>query len=317
MKSFPTLCLLFCLAASIVWSQTKGTITGRVLDAQTREGLPSVHVVAKGTYYGAATDANGNYTIANINPGIYTLEVSIIGYKQVQNTGVKVVAGETLTLDFKLEETVLTLGQEVVVIGEKPLFDIEETSSRRNLTSSEIQAEVVENVTDIVANQVGVVKTDDEVHIRGGRSYENAYLIDGISVQDPLSGTGFGLQLSTDAIEEVEVITGGFNAEFGKAMSGVINVKTKEGASEYKGSIAYKRDHFGFDSGTPLLGEFNPENRHSFNTDIVELSMSGPEPISQYVLRPMGLDLPGEFSVFGNLYMSTSDSYLKHSARRL
>lgn len=308
---------LVLLASHTLFAQTKGAISGRVLDAQTRTSLPGVHVVVKGTYYGAATDANGNYTIANINPGIYTLEVSIIGYKQVQNTGVKVSAGQTTTVDFRLEETVLTLGQEVVVIGEKPLFDIEETSSRRNLTSSEIQSEVVENVTDIVANQVGVVKSDDEVHIRGGRSYENAYLIDGISVQDPLSGTGFGLQLSTDAIEEVEVITGGFNAEFGQAMSGVINVKTKEGASEYKGSVSYKRDHFGFDADTPVLGEFNPNSRHSFNTDITELSLSGPEPISRYILQPMGIDLPGELSVFGNLYMSASDSYLKNSARQL
>ncbi|MFQ5631954.1 MAG: TonB-dependent receptor plug domain-containing protein, partial [bacterium] len=242
----------------------------------------------------------------------------MIGYKQVQQTGVKVSANLTTTLDFRLESTVLAFGEEVVVIGEKPLFDIEETASLRSITSAEIQAEVVDNVQDIVANQVGVVKSDDEIHIRGGRSYENAYLIDGISVQDPLAGTGFGLQLSTDAIQEVEVFTGGYNAEFGQAMSGIVNVKTKEGGDKYTGALAWKRDHFGsFDADTPIIGTFSDESNHSFNTDVVEFSLSGPEPISQYLLRGLGLRLPGDFSLFGNFYMLLSDTYVKNTARQL
>ncbi len=310
--------LLILLPLRTAVGQTKGTIKGSITDAETRASLPGVNVLIKGTYYGAAADANGNYTIANVNPGTYTLEVSMIGYKQIQQTGVKIAAGTTTTLDFKLEATVLSLGQEVVVIGEKPLFDIEETSSRRNLSGSDIQKEVVENVQDVVANQVGVVKSDDEVHIRGGRSYENAYLLDGISVQDPLSGTGFGLQLSTDAVEEIEVITGGFNAEYGQAMSGVINVRTKEGGETYKGSLGYKRDHFNLiDAGVPVLGEFSPQNSHSFNTDIFEFSLSGPEPFSRFIFPALGLRLPGEFGLFGNFYSAVSDTYLKNSARQL
>ncbi|MDZ7343549.1 MAG: TonB-dependent receptor, partial [candidate division KSB1 bacterium] len=298
--------------------QNKGVITGRVTDSESGAGLPGVNVVVQGTYYGAATDIEGNYTISNVNPGVYTLQASMIGYKQVQHTGVKASAGQTTTVNFKLEPTVLAFGQEVVVIGEKPLFDIEETSSRRNLTAAEIQSQVVENVKDIVANQVGVVKSDEEIHIRGGRAYENAYLLDGISVQDPLAGTGFGLQLSADAIEEVEVITGGFNAEYGQAMSGIVNVTTKEGGNVYRGSIAYKRDHFGsFDPATPIIGTFSDQNPHSFNTDVVEFSLSGPEPFSRYIFPALGLQLPGQFSFFGNLYTLISDTYLKHRARQL
>jgi len=89
---------------------------------------------------------------------------------------------------------------------------------------------VVENIGDVVTQQTGVVKSDNSIHIRGGRSYESAFLLDGVSVQDPLAGTGFGLQLSSNAIEEVEVITGGFNAEYGQATSGVVNVRTREGS---------------------------------------------------------------------------------------
>jgi outer membrane receptor protein involved in Fe transport len=69
-------------------------------------------------------------------------------------------------------------------------------------------------------------------------------LIDGVSVQDPLAGTGFGLQLSSNVLEEVEVITGGYNAEYGQATSGVVNVKTKEGSyKNYSFGISYKKDN--------------------------------------------------------------------------
>jgi len=103
-----------------VLSQTKGAVSGRIVDNETGEGLPGVNVVVKGTYYGAATSLDGSYIIRNMNPGVYTVEASMMGYKQVQHTGVKVVAGETTTLDFNLEATVLAFGQEVVVIGQKP-----------------------------------------------------------------------------------------------------------------------------------------------------------------------------------------------------
>ena len=90
----------------------------------------------------------------------------------------------------------------------------------------------------MVSQQAGVVKTKQHIHIRGGRTYENAFLLDGVRVQDPISGTGFGLQLSAISIEEVEVITGGFNAEYGQATSGIVNVKTSEGGDKYSGYIS-------------------------------------------------------------------------------
>ena len=313
-----TLLILLSGTQTTLLAQSKGTIQGRIIDGDNGQGLPGVNVIVKGTYYGAATDLDGNYEILRVNPGVYIVEVSMIGFKQVQNTGVLVSSAESKTLDFKLEATVLAFGQELVVIGEAPLFDIEETASKRSISSFEIESEVVETIQDIVGNQVGVVVTNDEVHIRGGRSYENAYLIDGISVQDPLSGTGFGLELSTDAIEEVEVITGGFNAEYGQAMSGIINVKTKEGSEDYHGTLTLKRDHFGsFDAGTPIIGTFSTKNEHSFRSDIVEASLSGPEFLSEKILPAMGLDLPGTFTFFGSLYMRISDTYLGHTAEQL
>ena len=290
MKKILKLTALLILSLSFIHAQDRGRIVGVIVDAKTGEGLPGVNVVVKGTYYGAATGFDGRFEIKNVNPGTYTLEISIIGYKKVTITGVKVTAGGVTDLKtIKMEETVLTLEQEVVVIGERPLFNIEETQSRRTISAEEIQIAPVQNVKDIVTLQVGVVYSDEGVHIRGGRAYESAYLVDGVSVQDPLAGTGFGLQLSPDAIEEIEVITGGFNAEYGQATSGVVRVRTKEGGDKFQGRFTYKFDHFGLNSNSPS----------NFNTDIFEFNLSG----------PLLNFLPGKLTFFANGSVGFSDGY--------
>ncbi len=295
------LLLILCGTISMAQVTSKGTIKGKVTDGKTGESLPSVNITVKGTYYGAVTDFDGNFTVTGISPSTYTIEFSLLGYKTTQYTGFKVAAGDNPPLVIKLEETVLSLGQEIVIIGDKPLFDIEETQSTRSITSEDIKVAAVQNVVDVVALQTGVVQADNEIHIRGGRSYENAYLIDGVSVQDPLGGTGFGLQLAPAAIQEVDVITGGYNAEYGQATSGVVNITTKEGTKEYNGSLGYKRNHFGF----------NAESRANTNTDIFDMSLSGPEPITRFVLPALGINVPGSVSFFGTFYGNLTDGYTR------
>ncbi len=278
-------------------AQTPGkcTIKGKVIDSNTSEALPSVNVTVKGTYYGGVTDVDGNFTIASVNPGTYTVDVSLLGYKTVEYSALKLEGGETKALEVKLEETVLSLGQEIVIIGEKPLFNIEETQSSRSINSADIKAAAIKSVQEVVSMQTGVVQADNEIHIRGGRTYENAYLVDGISVQDPLGGTGFGLQLSPASIQEVEVITGGYNAEYGQATSGVVNITTKEGTKKYTGSVSYKRDHFGF----------NQNSRSNSNADIYEASLSGP------VFPSIEGKTLTDLSFFGTFYANLSDEYTR------
>ena len=100
-----------------VMTNAYGQVTGRITSSETAEGLAGVNVMVKGTYYGSATDADGYYTISNINPGTYDIEASIIGYKVVLQTGIKIEVGKSVILDFSMEETVLTIGEEVVVMG--------------------------------------------------------------------------------------------------------------------------------------------------------------------------------------------------------
>ncbi len=301
---------LILISSLLIYSQDTGILSGTVKDAMTGDALPGVNVIIKGTYYGAATDINGKFKINSISVGSYNVDISLIGYKTVQYTGIQIESNKTKDLDVKLEETVLTLGQDVVVIGEKPLMDVEETQSKRTITKDELDIAVIENIADIVTQQSGVVKSDNAIHIRGGRSYENAFLLDGVSVQDPLAGTGFGLQLSANAIEEVEVITGGFNAEFGQATSGIVNVRTREGGQKYSGSVSYKRDNLG-----------DKSSYHVFNTDILEGNLSGPEPITSFILPALGISIPGELTFFGSFYTGITDGitqgYFKPTANQL
>ena len=305
------LLLIFILIISTIsFSQQTGNLAGTVTDASTGEPLPGVNVMIKGTYYGAATDIKGAFKINDISAGKYNVDVSLIGYKTYQFTGIEISANKTMQLDVKLEETVLTLNQDVVVVGDKPLMDPEETQSKKTISKEDIDNLIVENVANIVTQQTGVVTADNEVNIRGGRSYENAFLLDGVSVQDPIAGTGFGLQLSAAAIEEVEVITGGFNAEYGQATSGVVNVKTREGSERYSGSVLYKLDDFGIEGiGT------------TFNADVLEANFSGPEPITSFILPALGLQIPGHLTFFGSFYMGISDgitqSYYQPTANQL
>ena len=286
---------ILILTLSILFSQDVGTLSGTVTDNKTGEGLPGVNVIIKGTYYGSAADLNGNYSIKNIVPGNYDVEVSIIGYKVVLKTGFQIKASENTKLDFVLEETVLSFGEDVVVLGKKPLFDVDETASVARVRKEDIENKVVSSVEDILSEQLGVSSQDNEIHIRGGRIDESMFVVDGFSVKDPLSGYSGNLFVNADAIEELEIVTGGYNPEYGQAMSGVVNIKLKEGKDRYEGAIKFSSDR--------LFSE-------NFNTDRFEFNLGGPDLFFQSLPKTFGIDLTGNFSFFLNGYGKVYDGNL-------
>ena len=255
-RNYVLLLLVSVAASSLqVSAQSPGSISGKITDAKTGEGLPSVNVLVKGTYYGASSDIDGKFIIAKVNPGTYDISITLLGYKAVEYTGVKVEAGKPTALNVKLEETELTLGKEVVIVGEKPLFDIEQTSSSRTVSSEDIKVTAVQSVQDLVGLQTGVVQSDNQIHIRGSRGYENAYLVDGVPVQDILGGTGFGLQLSPDAIQEMEVITGGYSANTARRLRGS-SVSRRKRVRRHTTAAFYK--------DRPDMGEFARKLQHGY-----------------------------------------------------
>ena len=284
--------------------QQDASIQGTVRDFKTGNPLPGVNVIIKGTYYGAATGSDGNYLITSISPGSYDIEISMVGYKILLKTGVKVEAGAAVTENFDLEQTVLMLGEEVVVIGKKPLFDVDETATLTRISSDDIQNKIVNSVEDILSEQIGITTVDNEIHIRGGRIDETLFIIDGLSIKDPLSGYGGNLFINAESIDNLEIITGGYNAEYGQAMSGVINIRLKEGRDKYEGSFKYSSDNWGF----------SQDSYSHYNTDRLEFNLGGPSTLFELLPKALGFDLPGKFSFFANAYGKGSDTHLPIAA---
>ena len=284
--------------------QQDASIQGTVRDFKTGNPLPGVNVIIKGTYYGAATGSDGNYLITSISPGSYDIEISMVGYKILLKTGVKVEAGAAVTENFDLEQTVLMLGEEVVVIGKKPLFDVDETATLTRISSDDIQNKIVNSVEDILSEQIGVTTVDNEIHIRGGRIDESLFIIDGLSIKDPLSGYGGNLFINAESIDNLEIITGGYNAEYGQAMSGVINIRLKEGRDKYEGSFKYASDNWGF----------SQDSYSHYNTDHLEFNLGGPSTLFELLPKALGFDFPGMFSFFANAYGKGSDTHLPIAA---
>ncbi len=240
--------MFFGLAAH---AGTTGKIVGRVVDAQTGDGLPGVNVIVEGTMMGAATDAEGYYTILRLRPGVYTLVARMMGYRPHRVENVRVSADLTTTINFRLEPTVVDIGRELTVVAERPVIQRDMTSSLASVQADQISVLPVEEMTDVLELQAGLVKDAlGGLHIRGGRAGEVAYWIDGIAATDVYNGQ-LGIDVENSAIQELQVISGTFNAEYGQAMSGIVNIVTKEGTDKFSGKVqAYVGDYVTFDDKT-------------------------------------------------------------------
>jgi len=261
--------LLLCIltATSAIGQTTTGKISGKVIDRETGEPLPYVNVIVEQTTMGAATSLDGTYFIINVPVRAYSVKASMMGYNVVTVENVQVSAGLTSVVDFQLPPTVLEL-EEIVVTAKRPIVQKDVTSSVRLVTGRAIDQMPLRDFEDVVALQVGAIETGrtytSGIHIRGGRANEVAYIVDGIYVNDPVVGLS-GITVAKNAIQELQILSGGFNAEYGQAMSGVVNIVTREGGSDYGGSVRFSTDRATKDMGSGFSN--------------VDLSLGGPVPI--------------------------------------
>jgi len=267
--------LLFSFIISNIYAGTTGKISGSVTDAETGEGLPGVNVIIENTGMGASTDVDGIYFIINIPVGNYSVRAGMIGYNTMIMTEVAVRGDLTTSIDFGMTVKVLEADQQVIVVAERPMVQKDLTSGRAIISAEEMKAMPVESLAGVIATKAGIVSDPNgAIHIRGGRSSEVTYMIDGVPVTN-LSSGGLAVGLETGAVQELQILSGTFNAEYGQAMSGIINIITKEGGQDYSGNFsAYLGDYYTDDTRFFEHGdEFD-----IMNIKNMEASLSGPVP---------------------------------------
>ncbi|NQU66355.1 MAG: TonB-dependent receptor [Candidatus Marinimicrobia bacterium] len=218
---------------SFLCAQTTGKISGKISDAKTGESIIGANVMIKDTDIGTATDENGRYFIINIQPGKYNVLVMVIGYGHVTVEDVSVSVNRTTPLDVQLNQTFLE-GEMVVVKANRVSIKKDQTNTVKNISSDQIAVLPVEDIGAIVNMQAGVVAGS----FRGGRNTEVTYLIDGVKVDEGFGGSSATVHIEPGTVRDLEVITGTFNAEYGKAMSGVVNQITKNGSNQFSGSMS-------------------------------------------------------------------------------
>lgn len=260
----------------LVFAQS-GKITGTITDVDTNEPLFGATVSIKGTTVGASADLDGKYLILNVAPGTYELEFRYIGYQSVTVQNVIVRTDLTTEQDMVLQSSIVE-GDELVVVAERQAVIKDITSSEARVSSEEIAKLPVQEVSDIIQLQAGVnVGNNGAIHIRGGRASEVSYVVDGIRVTDDYDGSS-GLRIENESIQELQVISGSFNAEHGQALSGIVNVVTKSGDNDFEGSVrvwsggylATNKSHL-YDGIGTSLSTIDPLRMHNET-----ISLSGP-----------------------------------------
>ncbi len=258
---------LILLSYNLYAGQT-GKLAGKVVDKETGEPVIGANVIVVGTHQGAAADIDGYYYINNIPPGTYEVSYSAVGYRKTLVQDVQIRIDLTTDVNVDLVSEAISLGEEIVVTAEQPMVIKDLTSTAARVSSKEIEMLPVDNLSQVVNLQAGVV----DGHFRGGRSNEVAYLIDGIPVTDVFSGNN-EVQIENSSVRELEVISGTFNAEYGQALSGVVNIVTKDGGNKFEGTAsAYFGTYLSNHSEIfPNLDNINSDGVRDF-----QFSFSGP-----------------------------------------
>jgi len=275
------ICLLFTglyLLGLTEWGITgqTGKIIGKVMDATTGEPLPYANIIIEGTTMGAASDMKGEFLIINVPPGSYRVSARMMGYQTVTMENVRVFVDRTTEIIFRLKSTVIDIKKSIIVVAEQPLIQKDLTATEASVSAEEIERMPVESFRDILQLQAGIVKDSrGALHVRGGRSNEIAFMVDGVTVTDPFNGE-MAVEINQESIQELKLISGTFNAEYGKAMSGVVEVVTKDpGSRLIWGGTFYAGDYLS--SHKNLF--YNIEKIRPQDIYNLQAYLSGPLPI--------------------------------------
>ncbi len=221
-----------------LFGQEFGKIVGKVTDETTGEPLVGANVLVEGTSFGAAADAEGNYTILAVPVGTYAVRGDFIGYRAVRVANVHVSYRLTTEVNMPLSSEAIE-APAVEVIAERPLIVKDATNATRIIDRETINSVPLREVQGLVALQTGVVKAGGTIHVRGGRPGDMAYYHDGVYVVNPWTLSNPAPIVHSRALEEIAFQSGGFDAEFGNSNGGVINTTTRTGGEKFDVGVEF------------------------------------------------------------------------------
>ena len=250
-----------CAAAPLA-AQTGGAIAGHVRDGVSGRPIAEVRVVVDGRQ-SSITDTAGSYRVREVRSGWHRVETQLIGYRAVRRDSVLVRAGETTVVDLVLQPLAMQLDSLVVEAAPDPVLDPLVVADVQRITAEEIRRLPITTLEEAVTLSAGAVGES----FRGGRLGQQSFIIDGLGVKNGLDAANgpLGLRLPPDILTEAALITNGFSARYGQALSALINVVTKDGAERWNGRAAYETDR-------PFAGSWD------MGLDRLVLAAEGPLP---------------------------------------
>ena len=234
--------VLLALSLAPAEASTGGKIAGVIKDATTGDGLPHANIVVVDTKLGATADEKGRFFILNVSAGTYTLKATYIGYADYTVEDVRVSADLTTNIAVELTSSDIQV-EEVVIRAERPIIDKTATNAVRIIDAEDLDILPLRGVSSVISLQTGVVEDEGSLHIRGSRSDEIGYYVEGASVRNVVTGSS-AVGLIDEALEEIQLQAGGFNAEYGGANAGIILQELRTGGSQWDFEIMSESDNF-------------------------------------------------------------------------
>jgi hypothetical protein len=274
-------------------AQERGSIVGKVVDKRTGHALPFANVNVLGAQKGGLTDSEGRYTITGVPVGTYEMKVQFLGYKPESRPGVVVTVGKPVVVDFKLEDVVVRQEKTVEVSAERRLVEAKQGATVRSVTANDIRNLPVATVNDVLQQQAGISTDAEQIHVRGGRADETMFVVNGVANRDLVTGQSTAGQLNARSVAEVSVNTGSFDVRYGNALSGIVEIRLKEGTEKFNLGVTTNTGSWGGRSWQGVV--------------------SGSDPVFRPLLARFGVKLPGTVTsildLSGSLY-ETRFSYL-------
>ena len=252
--------LLLLLVPVLAFSQIGGKIRGKVVDQKTQEGLVGANVLVVGTSMGAATDVNGEFIVLNVPAGTYDITARYVGYETVTLRGIRVIGGLTAEANFQLPAAGVELPT-VQIVAERPLVNKSATSTIRVVEQEFFTTLPARGVNAVISLQPGIVDIGGAFYARGSRSDDMKFTLDGAPINNPVDG-GRAISIIQEAVEEMQVLMGGYTAEYGGTNGALVKTQYRTGGEKWNGSFTFETDKYA-SVGNNFLGAY-PDNIANF-----------------------------------------------------